>query len=119
MQVNGSAVTILGNHQYTQPGTYALSLTLSAGSAVTVDLSGSQSAVDATSLGISTTDILSGGVGISGNTQRIDAPGHALRLQVGFEHREPKWPRLPRLERHGDEAQAGGRVAGSLRLSRG
>src|SRR5947209_4849830 len=47
----------------------------SSNAGVTVDLSGSQSAVDATSLGLSTTDILAGGVGISSNTQRIDAPG--------------------------------------------
>jgi flagellin len=42
---------------------------------VSIDLSGAQNAVDAVSLGLSTTNILSGGVGISGNTQRLDAPG--------------------------------------------
>src|SRR5581483_998306 len=44
-------------------------------SAVTINLSGSNSAVDATSLGLSGTNILGGGVGIGGNTLRIDAPG--------------------------------------------
>src|SRR5690348_15194208 len=42
---------------------------------ISVDLSGSQSAVDATSLGLSTTNVLGGGVGLSGNTLRLDAPG--------------------------------------------
>jgi flagellin len=42
---------------------------------VSVDLSGTSNAVDATSLGISTTNVLGGGVGISGNTVRMDAPG--------------------------------------------
>src|SRR3954468_11348527 len=42
---------------------------------VSVDLSGTGNAVDAASLGISTTNVLSGGVGISGNTLRMDAPG--------------------------------------------
>jgi flagellin len=45
---------------------------------VSIDLSGSQSAVDATSLGLSTTNILGGGVGVSSNTQRLDAPGAAF-----------------------------------------
>lgn len=45
---------------------------------VSVDLSGAQSAVDAVSLGLSTTNVLGGGVDISGNTQRIDAPGGAF-----------------------------------------
>ncbi len=42
---------------------------------VSVDLSGSNNAVDATSLGLSTTNVLGGGVAISGNTLRMDAPG--------------------------------------------
>ena len=44
-------------------------------SAVAINLSGSNSAVDATSLGLAGSNILSGGVGISGNTLRVDAPG--------------------------------------------
>jgi flagellin len=44
---------------------------------ISVDLSGSQNAVDATSLGLTTSNILGGGVGFTGNTQRIDAPGGA------------------------------------------
>jgi flagellin len=49
-------------------------------STVSVDLSGTQNAVDATSLGLSTTNVLNGGVsfGVSGtstNTVRLDAPG--------------------------------------------
>jgi flagellin len=47
----------------------------SANANITVDLSGASSAVDATSLGIATTNVLGGGVGISGNTLRLDAPG--------------------------------------------
>ncbi len=45
---------------------------------VSVDLSGANSAVDATSLGLSSTNVLAGGVGIAGNTQRLDAPGAAF-----------------------------------------
>jgi flagellin len=56
-------------------------------STVSVDLSGTQSAVDATSLGLTTTNVLNGGVafGVSGtstNTVRLDAPG-ALFLKTG------------------------------------
>ena len=51
-----------------------------ANSSVSVDLSGTQNAVDATSLGLSTTNVLNGGVsfgvaGTSTNTVRLDAPG--------------------------------------------
>src|SRR3954451_6794554 len=46
-----------------------------ASSSVSVDLSGSNNAVDAASLGISTSNVLGGGVGISGNSLRLDAPG--------------------------------------------
>ncbi len=42
---------------------------------VAIDLSGAKNAVDATSLGLSSTNVNPGGVGISGNTQRLDAPG--------------------------------------------
>ena len=42
---------------------------------VSVDLSGLDSAVDSTSLGLNTTNVLGGGAGLSNNTQRIDAPG--------------------------------------------
>ncbi len=42
---------------------------------VNIDLSGAANAVDATSLGIANTNVLGGGVDLSGNTQRIDAPG--------------------------------------------
>jgi flagellin len=45
---------------------------------VSVDLSGADSAVDATSLGLATSDVLNGGIGLSGNTQRLDAPGQAF-----------------------------------------
>jgi flagellin len=45
---------------------------------VSIDLSGTQNAVDATSLGLSSSNVLGGGVGISGNTQRLDAPGAAF-----------------------------------------
>jgi flagellin len=52
----------------------------SADATVSVDLSGSQNAVDATSLGLSTSNVLGGGVGFNSvagtaNTLRIDAPG--------------------------------------------
>ena len=63
-------------------GTFNTKMTVYTGGAnsianaqISVDLSGSQSAVDATSLGLATTNVLGGGVGISGNTQRLDAPG--------------------------------------------
>src|SRR4051812_20217699 len=49
--------------------------TSSAGGTIDVDLSGAASAVDAASLGLTTTNVLGGGVGISGNTQRLDASG--------------------------------------------
>ncbi len=42
---------------------------------INVDLSGSNSAVDAVSLGLATTNVLGSGVTLSGNTQRLDAPG--------------------------------------------
>jgi flagellin len=42
---------------------------------VNIDLSGAANAVDATSLGIANSNVLGGGVGLSGNTQRIDATG--------------------------------------------
>jgi flagellin len=51
---------------------------------VTVNLSGSQNAVDATSLGLSTTNVLAGGVGISGNSLRIDAPGATFGTSQAF-----------------------------------
>ncbi len=53
-----------------------------ANAGVTINLSGSQNAVDATSLGLNTTNVLAGGVGISGNTQRIDAPGATFAAQT-------------------------------------
>ena len=52
---------------------------------VGVDLSGANSAVDATSLGLNSTNVLAGGVGLTGgtaNTQRLDAPG-GLFLAAG------------------------------------
>jgi flagellin len=42
---------------------------------VNIDLSGNANAVDATSLGLANTNVLDGGVGLSNNTKRIDAPG--------------------------------------------
>ncbi len=53
-----------------------------ANAGVTINLSGNQNAVDATSLGLNTTNVLAGGVGISGNTQRIDAPGASFAAQT-------------------------------------
>ena len=47
-------------------------------SSVSVDLSGTQNAVDATSLGLGTTNVLNGGVGFASNTTRLDAPGATL-----------------------------------------
>jgi flagellin len=46
-----------------------------ANSQITIDLSGSQNQVDATGLGIATTSVLGGGTELTGNTQRLDAPG--------------------------------------------
>ncbi len=42
---------------------------------VSVDLSGPDSAVDATSLGLANTNVLNGGVGITGNSLSLNAPG--------------------------------------------
>lgn len=44
-------------------------------SSVSVNLSGSSMAVDAASLGLANTNVLGGGVGIAGNTTRLDATG--------------------------------------------
>jgi len=49
---------------------------------VSVNLSGSQNAVDATSLGVGTSNVLNGGIGISGNVTRIDAPGATFASQT-------------------------------------
>jgi len=46
-----------------------------ANASVNINLSGTANAVDSTSLGLNTTNVLGGGVGISGNTVRLDAPG--------------------------------------------
>jgi flagellin len=46
-----------------------------ANAAVTIDLSGTQNAVDATSLGVASTNVLGGGVTIGGNTQALNTPG--------------------------------------------
>ncbi len=48
---------------------------------VSINLSGAQNAVDSTSLGLGTTNVLNGGVGISGNTTRVDAPGATFASQ--------------------------------------
>ncbi|HEX4168879.1 MAG TPA: flagellin, partial [Bryobacteraceae bacterium] len=53
-----------------------------ANAGVSINLSGSQNAVDASSLGLSTTNVLGGGVGISGNSLRIDAPGATFAAQT-------------------------------------
>jgi len=53
----------------------------SANANVSVDLSGSHNAVDASSLGLGTSNVLSGGIGISGNSKRIDAPGATFTSQ--------------------------------------
>jgi len=46
-----------------------------ANSQVSIDLSGAANQVDATGLGIATTSVLGGGTELTGNTQRLDAPG--------------------------------------------
>jgi flagellin len=46
-----------------------------ANASVNVDLSGKNNAVDATSLGLQGSNVLSGGVGLGGNTQNLDAAG--------------------------------------------
>ncbi len=45
-----------------------------ANSQISVDLSGAQNAVDATSLGINNTSVLGGGTELTGNSVRLDAP---------------------------------------------
>jgi flagellin len=54
-----------------------------ANASISIDLSGSASAVDSASLGLGSSNVLGGGVGFTGagalnNTQRIDAPGGAF-----------------------------------------
>ena len=49
-----------------------------ANSQVSIDLSGAANQVDATGLGIATTSVLGGGTELTGNTQRLDAPGAAF-----------------------------------------
>jgi flagellin len=56
----------------------------SSNASISINLSGSQNAVDATSLGLGTTNLLAGGVGISGNTLRIDAPGATFGSSQAF-----------------------------------
>jgi flagellin len=46
-----------------------------ANASVNIDLSGTQNAVDSQSLGLASTNVLSGGDGLSANTKRIDATG--------------------------------------------
>ncbi len=53
-----------------------------ANSEVTVDLSGTQNAVDATSLGLANTTVAAGGAELTGNAVRLDAPG-AVFLAAG------------------------------------
>jgi flagellin len=58
-----------------------------ANASVHIDLSGSANAVDATSLGLTGTNVLGGGVGLTGgiaNTQRLDTPG-ALFVAGGLQ----------------------------------
>jgi len=57
---------------------YTGGATTAGNATISVDLSGARSAVDATSLGLGTTNVLAGGVVLSGNTTRIDAPGGAF-----------------------------------------
>jgi flagellin len=49
--------------------------TVASNASVSVDLSGATSAVDASSLGLTNTNLLAGGSTLSGNTTRLDAPG--------------------------------------------
>jgi len=49
--------------------------TTPANASVQINLSGTQNAVDASSLGLATTNVLAGGVGTSNNAQRLDANG--------------------------------------------
>jgi flagellin len=53
-----------------------------ANSQVTVDLSGTQNAVDSTSLGLNNTTVAAGGAELTGNAVRLDAPG-AVFLAAG------------------------------------
>lgn len=52
-------------------------------SSISIDLSGSKNAVDSASMGLSTTNVLGGGVGFGNNTQRLDAPGGIFLPPVG------------------------------------
>lgn len=56
-------------------GVYIGGAQTQANAQVQIDLSGTQNAVDSTSLNLNGTNILAGGVGLAGNNVRIDAPG--------------------------------------------
>ena len=78
-EINRQAANIglnAGGNMNTNLGVYIGGAGSNASNAsVNIDLSGQANAVDATSLGLASTNVLNGGEGINGNTQRIDATG--------------------------------------------
>ncbi len=64
-----------GGSMNTNLSVYIGGATQQANASVNVNLSGAANAVDSTSLGLATTNVLNGGVGVTGNSQRLDAPG--------------------------------------------
>ncbi len=62
-----------GGSLNTNLSVYIGGATQAANAAVNINLSGAANAVDSASLGLSTTNVLNGGVAVTGNTQRLDA----------------------------------------------
>lgn len=71
-----------GGRFNTQIGVYIGGANSVADAQVQIDLSGTTNAVDSSSLGLNTTNVLAGGVSLSGAQVRLDAPG-ALFLTGG------------------------------------
>ena len=70
----------------------------SANAQVLVDLSGTGNAVDAKSLGLGNTSVLSGGTELTGNTVRLDAPGVTFLSSAATKSSHSTWP-LPTAAR--------------------
>ncbi|MBV8553635.1 MAG: hypothetical protein JOY54_20240 [Acidobacteriaceae bacterium] len=67
----------------TSLSTYIGGANSAANATVSVDLSGTQNAVDATSLGLVNTNVLGAGVGFSGNTQSLNGAGATFLVGAG------------------------------------
>ena len=85
-EVNRQASNInlnAGGSFNTNLSVYIGGATAQSNASVSVDLSGSANAVDSTSLGIASTNVLGGGgVGLAGNTQKLTTPGATFVVGV-------------------------------------